>query len=374
MNASPFPRLFFAPGRINFLGEHLDYNGGWVLPAAIDKGIYVRIESSTVNSIITLSDGKSGFFNGDSQIESLPKWLRYPYGVWMEMKMRFPQVQPIKATISSDLPTGAGLSSSAALCAVFTFALNEIYQCGLSLLEMAFVAQSVEHRYIGVNCGIMDQFAVFHGKKNQLIQLNCADLNYVLHDISLQDYEFFLIDSCVKHSLSDSPYNERRASCERGLQEIEKFFGEVGFLAKANIQQLEQVKENLPEKIYNNCLYVLQEQTRVEEFLLSLRNRDWFRLGELLSETHAGLKEKYEVSCNETDFLVDFALNDPRALGARMMGGGFGGCTLHLVERKSMETYKNDLLLAYQENHQIEAKMYSIFIGDGVKEIQTDQV
>jgi galactokinase len=371
MKASPYSRLFFAPGRINFLGEHLDYNGGWVLPASIDKGIYLSIESHVGDSIILLSDGKSGYFNENSNIDHLPKWLRYPFGVWQEMKIRFPWIQAIKAHISSDLPSGAGLSSSAALCSAFTFALNEIYQCGLNLLEMACLAQKVEHLYIGVNCGIMDQFAIFHGKKDKLIQLDCSDLNYVLHDVQLENCDFILIDSCVKHSLSDSPYNERRASCELGLREIEKVFGKIGFLAKAKVYQLEQVKALLSEKMYRQCLYVLQEQARVEEFLFALRHQDKERIGALISETHLGLKEKYEVSCDETDFLVDFALKDPRALGARMMGGGFGGCTIHLVDRKSIPTYQNDILLAYQKKYNINAKVYPIRIEDGVKEIQT---
>jgi galactokinase len=362
-------RTFFSPGRINLLGEHLDYNGGWVLPAAIDKGIYLKIVPQSERCEIRLEDGKQGYFHEKTELSKLPNWLRYPFGIWKEMKAKNSNIQGFIAELSADLPTGAGLSSSAALCSVFAYALNELYNCQLLKIDLALIAQIVEHTYIGVNCGIMDQFAVLHGKENHVIKLQCADLQYEYFQIKTKNYAWILVDTCVKHTLSDSPYNKRRANCEKGLKEIKCVFPEISHLALANISQLSVVSHELSAEELIHCTYVIEEQNRVEKFVNAIENKDIDAIGTLLFETHDGLKNKYKVSCEEADFLVEFAQQDKRAKGARMMGGGFGGCTIHFVIEESTAAYSEAIATAYFNKFGIQPCIYSVKIGEGTREI-----
>ncbi len=320
--------LYASAGRINLIGEHTDYNGGFVFPGAIDKVIMADIRpngTDTVNLYSIDLDEKSSFGLSEEDAPS-QQWARYVFGVCRETLKRGGVVKGFDAVFAGNVPLGAGLSSSAALESCFAYALNDLFNSNsIEKFELAKIGQSTEHNYCGVNCGIMDQFASVFGKKDCLIRLDCRSLEYEYFPFSIDGHRLVLVDSVVKHELVDSPYNKRRQSCER----VAKRLG-IDSLRDAEMADLEAVKGDISAEDYMRAKFVIEEKERVLDVCDALNRGDIDTVGRLMYETHRGLSKDYEVSCEELDFLNDIA-RECGVVGSRIMGGGFGGCTINLV-------------------------------------------
>jgi len=366
--------VFMSPGRINVIGEHVDYNDGFVLPAAIDKYICFAIKKVADSELgefyaADYDDHYTANVNDDLKPVS-QGWVNYMLGVIHEIKKRGKKIGGFKVAISSDIPIGAGLSSSAALECGFAFALNTIYELGIDRQTITIMGQASEHNFAGVKCGIMDQFASVFGKKDKVIKLDCSTLDYTYYDAKLNDYCFVLFDSCVKHTLLTSGYNDRRNEVERGISIIKGRFPEVKNYRDVTHDMVENLKEELGEIIYKRCSYVVEEIGRVEKAALALQNQDFKKLGELLNETHKGLSKDYEVSCSELDFLVDETLKEKGVSGARMMGGGFGGCSINLIKKSEAENVINTIQKKYKDTFGIDMKVYQVNISEGTHQYE----
>lgn len=364
-------RLFSAPGRINIIGEHTDYNEGFVLPAAIDKKIWLAIKptnESKVNLFALDMDESVSFDLTDKQPE-LPHWAKYVFGVIRELEVLGAKISGFNATFGGDIPAGAGLSSSAALESVFGFALDTLFQLNRSTLELAKVGQLAEHNYAGVNCGIMDQFASLHGKAGKAIKLDCRSLEYEYFTVDTGDYEFILTDTHVKHSLAESAYNRRRHECEEGVMLLQSQMVQVHSLRDVRPKDVEAYENILGEEIMLRCLYVTEEIKRVRDAAEAMEANDLERLGKLMYKSHAGLRNQYMVSCDELDLLVDLTKDNPDVLGSRMMGGGFGGCTLSLVKSSGIDRFKKIATENYQQAFEKTPSFYSVVISNGAQEI-----
>ncbi len=328
--------IFCAPGRVNLIGEHTDYNMGFVLPGAIDKAITLAIRPNGLNQfrLLALDTGEEETFTVADK-STRHHWASYILGVVMEFQSRCFAVPPFDAVFAGDIPQGGGMSSSAALESAFAFAINELGNFGVQRLELAQIGQSAEHKYAGVRCGIMDQFASLHGAKNHLIRLDCRSLEYELVPFHLPGYRVVLLDTQVKHSLASSEYNTRRAECEAGIAVLRKKYAAVQSLRDANLVLLATVRGELDASTYSRCEYVIEENDRVVEAVDQLKQADAAAFGRLMYASHEGLSRKYAVSCTELDLLVAIA-KDCGVTGARMMGGGFGGCTINLVEESGL--------------------------------------
>jgi galactokinase len=354
-----------SPGRINIIGEHVDYNDGFVLPAAIDKYVCFAIAESGTSqcTLVALDLNKKYTFDLNTDLAPVEEmWVNYILGVVAPLKN---QLKGFNITFSSTIPMGSGLSSSAAVECGAAFALNTLFDLGLSKEQVAKLGQQAEHSFVGVKCGIMDQFASVFGKANQVIKLDCKTLAYEYYSADLGDYCLVLLDSKVKHTHLTSGYNTRREEVEAGLQIIKNAFPEVNTYRDCTLKQVEEVKDGLDEIRYKRCSYVVKEINRVSEAVKALISNDFETLGKLMNATHEGLSEDYEVSCEELDFLVAQAQNMPGVLGARMMGGGFGGCTLNLVKKSALLKLEDEIQLAYKERFGIDLEVYKIAISEG---------
>jgi len=358
------PVMVFSPGRINIIGEHTDYNDGFVLPAAIDMGIVTAIQKSNSSfSVITaLNKNETHHFSLD-KIESIPNggWRNYVLGVIAEIQNKGRKLDNFNIVFGGNIPGGAGLSSSAALENSVVFGLNELFNLGLSKKDMIFISQKAEHNYVGVKCGIMDQYASMFGQKDTAILLDCQSLNASIVNIDLGDYEILLINTNVKHNLSESAYNNRRSVCEK----VASILG-INALRDATEKDLYGIKIQISEADYQKALYVIQENKRVLQASEAIKVQDLKMLGKLLYKSHNGLKEQYQVSCDELDFLVEQTKNTPEILGARMMGGGFGGCTINLIKKDSKNVL-DKLISSYQSKFNIQPSVYYVKISDGTK-------
>ena len=329
-----------SPGRINVIGEHLDYNGGHVLPGIIDLATTIQISTNGKNSYEVSSLAFNENLNRDIHHYDLSKtnWHNYVIGVVHGLnKLRPNKIKGFKADISSKIPVGAGLSSSAALTCGIARGLNELFQLNLSKNELMFVAQKAEHDFAGTPCGIMDQYTIIHGQKNHLLYLNCDKLTHQEVKTDMYDFQWVLFNTNVKHELQNSAYQERVQETQKALKIIQSVHPQVKSLAQVSIEILGDLKDQFSAKIYNRVLYVVQEQKRVEEAVLEIGAGNWSKLGKLLYDTHNGLKNLYEVSSKELDYLVELTQPIKEVYGARMMGGGFGGCTLNLVKKEAVE-------------------------------------
>jgi len=364
-------RLFSAPGRINIIGEHTDYNEGYVLPAAIDKKIYLAIKETndSMVNLFALDMDESTSFDVNKPQPELPHWAKYIFGVIKELELLGAKVSGFNAAFGGDIPAGAGLSSSAALESVFGFALNEIFQLNRSRRQLAEVGQLAEHNYAGVNCGIMDQFASLHGKAGKAIKLDCRSLEYEYFTVDTADYEFILTDTHIKHSLAESAYNSRRYECEEGVMLLQSQMVQVHSLRDVRPKDVEAFEPILGEEIMLRCLYVTEEIERVKDATKAMEANDLVRLGELMYKSHAGLRNQFMVSCDELDLLVDLTKENPDVLGSRMMGGGFGGCTLSLVKSSGIEGFKKIASENYQKAFGKAPSFYPISISEGAQEI-----
>ena len=362
------PTLFVqSPGRINLIGEHTDYNQGFVLPAAIDKAIYLAIgkrEDKEVHLIAAdLADSFSVALNNLNF--SQQTWSNYLIGVVDQLQKNGYQIGGFNAVIAGDVPLGAGLSSSAAVECATVFALNELFELGLSKIEMVRLAQKAENEFVGVKCGIMDQFASMFGKTDAVIQLDCQSLDYSYMPFNQEGIKIVLLDTRVKHSLASTEYNLRREECEAGVKIIQEKYPTVASLRDATMQMVQECLANADQKIIDRCSFVVAEIKRLQDACKDLEAGDLKAFGKKMYETHDGLSKLYEVSCTELDFLADFAKTEASVLGARMMGGGFGGCTINLVEENAVEAFVLAAGNAFQKAFGTEMKPYIVSIGNG---------
>lgn len=371
-NFNNYPEnIFLSPGRINIIGEHVDYNDGYVLPAAINKYICFAISKNNSNQCeIIAKDLKDSYsFDLSETIKPIDKmWANYILGVLFQLKEKGYNFTGFQLVFSSTIPMGAGLSSSAALECGIAYALNTLFDFGLTQEEIALIGQKAEHTFAGVNCGIMDQFASVFGKKNQVIQLDCNTLEHNYYKANFKKYTLVLLDSCVKHSHLTSGYNDRRNEVEKGLSIIKNHFPNVQTFRNCNAEMIHTLESELGEIIYKRCLFVVNEINRVKEAVIAIENEKFTKLGQLMTETHHGLSKNYEVSCEEIDFLVETALENKAVFGARMMGGGFGGCSINLIEKGKEDEVIAKVSKAYKDQFGIDLKPYKIKISKGTSE------
>ena len=364
-------KLFASPGRINLIGEHTDYNGGFVFPGAIDKGMIAEIQPNGTDKVRAFSIDLNDFAEFGLNEEDAPKasWARYIFGVCREMIKRGVDVKGFNTAFAGDVPLGAGMSSSAALESTYAFALNKLFgEDKIDKFELAKVGQSTEHNYCGVNCGIMDQFASVFGKKDQLIRLDCRSLEYQYFPFHPQGYRLVLVDSVVKHELASSAYNKRRQSCETTVAAIQKKHPHVEFLRDCNMQMLEEVKDIVSAEDYMRSEYVIEEIQRVLDVCDALEIDDYETVGQKMYETHHGMSKLYEVSCEELDFLNDIA-KECGVTGSRVMGGGFCGCTINLVKNELYDSFIAKAKEAFTTKFGREPKVYDVVISDGSREL-----
>lgn len=368
------PLLIRACGRINIIGEHTDYNGGFVLPAAVDKYIYFAIgENGTEDCHLYAADIKQQHSFSINRIEPCEKlWANYLMGIMQQLQARGIPMEGIDCVFGGNLPIGSGLSSSAALECGFAQGLNTLFQLEANLVELAQLAQRSSHQFVGIPCGIMDQFASLLGRAGQAIKLDCRSLEYEYIPLELGDCELVLINTKVHHELASSEYPVRVKECREGVTAIQKRHPEVESLRDVTLEMLEAHREELPEVIYRRCAYVIQENARLEEAAQCLAKGDIERLGELLLLTHKGLRDDYEVSCPELDFLVGFAEQFDGVLGARLMGGGFGGCTINLVRREAKEKFLKEATKAYFRQFGIHSEYYFVRPVDGTEVVREE--
>ncbi len=359
--------LYSSAGRINLIGEHTDYNGGFVFPGAIDKVIMAEIRPNDTDKVNLYSvdlDDSSTFSLNEADAPS-QQWARYIFGVCREIIKRGGTVKGFDAVFAGNVPLGAGLSSSAALESCFAFALNDLFNGNaIDKFELAKIGQSTEHNYCGVNCGIMDQFASVFGKKDCLIRLDCRSLEYEYFPFHIDGYRLVLVDSVVKHELVDSPYNKRRESCER----VAKRLG-IETLRDADMEMLDSVKSDISAEDYMRARFVIGEKDRVLGVCDALNRGDIETVGRLMYETHAGLSKDYEVSCEELDYLNDVA-KECGVTGSRIMGGGFGGCTINLVPDSIHDKFIETVTEKFNERYGHKPKIYDVIISDGARRVE----
>lgn len=362
------PLLIRSPGRINLIGEHTDYNDGFVMPAAIDKQIIFAIAPSdtATSSVYAMKYNQQFTLDvGNPKKVKDPAWANFLLGILHQLKEDDKPVQHFNCVFGGDVPLGAGLSSSAALECGFAFALNELNQLNIPKMQLIKMAQWAEHHYAGVMCGIMDQFATVMGKEGHVIVLDCRSLTHRYSPIDLKDYTIILCDTKVKHSLVDSEYNTRRQECETGVGLLKMYYPEITSLRDVSTDMLNKHKGELPGKVYNRCSYVVGEIDRVQKASRDLEQGDLKAFGKKMHETHEGLSALYEVSCEELDFLVEEAKKFDTVLGSRMMGGGFGGCTINIVRKDAAENFTRHLTKVYKQTFNIDLATYAVKIKEG---------
>lgn len=363
------PLVVRAPGRINLIGEHTDYNDGFVMPAAIDREIFFGVGASGDGRCVIYSIDYDERFEFDLQEISpvdTPRWANYLLGILHQFQLHGLSVAPLNCVFGGNVPLGAGMSSSAALECGFALAVSELNALDVPRLKIITMAQWAEHHYAGVKCGIMDQFASVMGKRGNVIILDCRSLEHQYASLNTEDYGIVLCDTKVKHSLVDSEYNLRRRECESGVARLKTHYPDVQSLRDVSIEMVEVHKSEFEGKVYQRCLYVVQEISRVQEAREDLRRRDLISFGKKMFDTHEGLSALYEVSCRELDFLVNDARRFPGVIGARMMGGGFGGCTINLVQKREIEGFIVQMTSSYRAAFDIDMPVYQVNIADGV--------
>jgi galactokinase len=371
------PLLVRAPGRVNLIGEHTDYNLGFVMPGAINRAIYFAIalnQQQEVRLIAydeqqdTLTISLSSITAGEKQ------WANYLLGVIAQFQQRGIQVLGFDCIFGGDIPLGAGLSSSAALCCGIAFALNHLLNSGLDRHTLAQIAQGAEHAYAGVRTGLMDQFASLFGQAGHVVRLDCRSLDYDYFPFDTGASHIVLCNSGVKHSLASSEYNTRRHECEQGVAILKQHYSEVASLRDVTLAQLQAHIDEIGTVVYKRCRYVVEENQRVLAATQALNDGDLTAVGQLMYASHAGLRDEYEVSCRELDVLVEAARALPGVFGARMMGGGFGGCTINLVAPEHVPAFEEAMKEAYHQELSLPLETYHTVLVDGVSLVELDSL
>ncbi len=359
------PLIIFSPGRINLIGEHTDYNEGYVFPAATNKGIALAIQKSNSDTSKVYALDMQDMYEFSLHNPKALKgggWKNYILGVVAEIQNTGITLGNFNAVFAGNIPSGAGMSSSAALENSVVFGLNTLFDLGLSKQQMIIISQKAEHHYVGVKCGIMDQYTSMFGKKGSALLLDCRTITSQTYKIDFKKYKLILINTNVKHNLSDSAYNNRRAVCEKVSNALN-----MTALRDASKEDLKAIKKHISEEDYQKALYVIEENERVQLFAKAIHDDNINLLGNLLFQSHEGLSAQYKVSCKELDFLVDYAKANPNVLGARMMGGGFGGCTINLINKDASKAFKTTVAKAYKNEFNNNCSIYSVKLSDGTR-------
>ena len=364
------PEVYTSPGRINLIGEHTDYNGSFVFPGAIDKGMIAAIRFNGAGKVRAYAIDLDEYTEFGLNEKDLPQegWAKYIFGVCREIIKRGGTIKAFDTVFSGNVPLGAGMSSSAALESTYAFGLNDMLDLGIEKSELARIGQSTEHNYVGVKCGIMDQFISLFGKEGHLIRLDTKSMEYEYFPFNPKGYKLVLLDTLVKHELADSAYNKRRESCENAAATIAKRYPEVEFLRDASMEMLNEVKDEISGEDYTRAQYVIEETQRVREVSDALLKDDYETVGQKMYETHHGMSKLYEVSCEELDFLNDVA-REHGVTGSRVMGGGFGGCTINLVKDELYDSFIEDAKKQYKDKFGHEPKVYDVVISDGARKL-----
>ncbi len=369
------PIIVRSPGRVNLIGEHTDYNLGFVLPAAIDKAIYFAItpRNDSVCMIVALDMDDEYSFTIDN-FQFTPKgWPNYLMGVVDQLKKAHYLLHGFNCVFGGDIPIGAGLSSSAALEAGLAFALNEINQLKIDKLSLVKLAQKAENEFVGVQCGIMDQYINIFGEPDKVLRIDCRSLEYSHYPFHYPNVSIVLFDSCVSHSLASSEYNRRREECTEGVTIIKRLFSQIESLRDVSFDMLAESKSQMDPVIYRRCKYIVEENNRVFKACAALEKNDLKSFGSFMNQSHDGLSRDYEISCAELDCLHTLVEGNPKVYGARMMGGGFGGCTINLIENDGIEEIKRTLTKQYKQKFNIDLKTYITSIGSGTTLLPVDQ-
>jgi galactokinase len=357
--------MVFSPGRINLIGEHTDYNDGFVFPAAINKGIALAIQKSEGKESNVYALNKEEMYSFKmSNISPLEDggWRNYILGVVSEIQKLDIKVGAFNCVFAGDIPGGAGMSSSAALENSVVFGLNGLFELGLSKEQMILISQMAEHNFAGVKCGIMDQYASMFGKKKSALLLDCRTIESEPFKIDFKKYKLLLINSNVKHDLSESAYNNRREVCEKVSEKLK-----IKALRDASKEDLKTIKNEISEEDYQKALYIIEENNRVEKFSKAIKKENLKTLGKLLYKSHKGLSTQYKVSCNELDFLVNQTKKNKNILGARMMGGGFGGCTINLIKKSEVAKFKEEVSKNFKKEFNKECSIYQVKLSEGTR-------
>jgi galactokinase len=368
------PMFYSAPGRVNLIGEHTDYNEGFVLPGAVDKNIYIAIAKNDDRKLKVYANQ----FNEQKEVsldalKPVEGWFTYLAGMMFHLQKIGKPIGGVDMIIDGGVPVGAGMSSSAAICSVFGFAVNELYCLELDRMQLALIGQKTEHTFAGVKCGIMDQFASLHGKAGYVMKLDCRSLEYEYIPFHFPDYKIVLVNSMVSHALASSEYNLRRQQCEEGVRIMKQFLPGIKSLRDVSLQDLEAQQQELPKDVLEKCHYVISENERLLQGCGFLAKSDIQSFGKLMYASHEGLSKEYRVSCEELDFLVETARQQKGVAGARMMGGGFGGCTINLVKTENVDGFAVAMKAAYQKRFHKEPDVYITQIEDGAKRISSNQ-
>ena len=366
------PIVMRSPGRVNLIGEHTDYNEGFVLPAAINKAVYIAIGERDDNELhFVAMDLNKKYIGSLDNVSPTPEhWPDYILGVVDQLQKKGYPLKGFNCVVGGEIPQGAGMSSSAALeCATLT-ALNELFHLNIDKISIVKMAQRAENDFVGVKCGIMDQFASVFGKKDHVIKLDCRSLEYEYYPFDLSGIKIVLLDTAVKHSLASSEYNTRRSQCEQGVAWVKEHHPEVNSLRDVSMEQLKAYVQPKDELIFQRCSYVVGEILRLQQACADLLNGNIAAFGKKMFETHDGLSKLYAVSCKELDFLVDAVKEEKAVLGARMMGGGFGGCTINLIKEEAIEPLTEKLGAKYKAAMQRELKVYVAEIENGSSRIE----
>ena len=365
------PLIARSPGRINIIGEHTDYNYGFVLPAAIDKSITVAVEKRSDQQVCLYASASGSKYECHfDEIRPVGDWPDYVLGVVQQLRELGFALGGFTLVLDGNVPIGAGLSSSAAVECAVLFALDHLFGCNLDRFRMAGIAQAAEHAFAGVQCGIMDQFASLFGKKDHAIRLDCESMQYEYIPLQMEGLKIVLLNTNVSHSLASSEYNVRRQQCEQGVQWIRKQYPTVRSLRDATGEMLQNCVLHRDTVIYKRCRYVLEENQRLLSACTDLQNGNMAALGEKMFRSHVGLSREYEVSCRELDLLVNWVATDPAVLGARMMGGGFGGCTINLVQEQEIDRLVTSLGEKYYAATGLQLSAYTVSIENGTAILQ----
>jgi galactokinase len=369
------PVIIRSPGRVNLIGEHTDYNMGFVLPAAIDKAVYFAItpRNDDVCFVIALDINEKYKFGINNLKKSEKGWPNYLMGVVEQFNISGYSLKGFNCVFGGNIPIGAGLSSSAALEAGLAFALNYIFNLGIDKLTLVRISQKAENDFVGVNCGIMDQFINIFGEDGNVLRIDCRSLEFNYFPFNYENISIVLFDTCVSHSLASSEYNRRRKECDQGVKVIQKDLHHIQSLRDVSIDLLNEYKSKLNKIIYRRCKYVIQEKERLLKACDALENYNLSAFGLLMYEAHEDLSKNYEVSCEQLDFLVDMTKDNPYVFGSRMMGGGFGGCTINLVENEAIESVSKSIAVEYEKKFNIKSKIYITKISSGTNIIDVNE-
>jgi galactokinase len=365
------PNVYFSPGRINLIGEHIDYNDGYVMPAAISKGVYYAVAANQTDTLnFYAADFDEHLSIAIANITKLDNWKNYVLSVVNEFVLLGKPVAGFDCVFGGDIPRGSGMSSSAAVEGGLAYALNDIFSFGLNRVELALLCQRAEHNYPNVKCGIMDMYASINGKKDHVILLDCKNITHNYFPLKLEGYKIVLLNTKVQHTLASGEYNVRRQRCEEGMVVLKKELHINSFREIKSAADVELHKDKMKPEVYNCCKFVVEEIARTQQAAVLLQQNDVKSFGQLMYAGHEGLSKLYNVSCAESDFLVDFAKASGNVIGARQMGGGFGGCSINIIKHEAIDAFIAAATTAYKKEFDIELEAYVMEISDGVGKIE----